>query len=374
MSPPAATDILVFVEDPGAANFIAPMLPGLASADCKVTVTAAAAGARHLAQLGVGAESLDDITEASSVFTRWSPKLVLVGTSENPETLGLKLVLAARSAGIITVGIVDGPANSAWRFRGLGNTPLEFAPDWILVPDEGTRTAFRELGYPQQNVVTVGHPHYDYVCEQRENLESIGRQVIRDRVLPGAGHRPVVTFIAEISDGLNPAQFLRDADYTLEGRGKSPQRTNIALEEVLDALALVSPHPYVVLRLHPKNGSADFEDYQGEIDFVSQTENAHEIVYASDLVVGMTSHLMVEAAILGCKTLAVLPRPQEKEWLPTIASGLTKCAANRSELRRLLADSADEWRNSPTAMLTSGQVFERGARERASGFVAHLAR
>lgn len=368
----AHTDILAFVEDPGAANFVAPLLPELASAGCTVSMVATAAGADQLARLGVGAAQLDGTLEAEDLLRRWRPRLVLIGTSENPDTLGLKLVLAARHSGITSVGAVDGPANADWRFRGPGESPLTCAPDWILVADERTRAAFVSMGQPQENVLVVGHPHYDRVWERRDQMESIGRQTIRSRIFPDAGMLRIVTFVAEISDGLNPSQYSRSPDYTLNGRGTSLRRTDIVLEEVLDALVLVSPRPYFVLRLHPKNAPGDFDVYRSEIDFLSQKEEALEIAYASDLVVGMSSQLLLEAAILGRPTLAVLPRPEERAWLSTIATGRTVCATSRSSLRGVLGGLCNSEDVSVNADIFDGP-YARGAARCASQLLANLA-
>lgn len=364
-------DILAFIEDPGAANFVAPVLPELASAGCQTGMFATAAGAEQLAKLSVVAERIEIGVDAEKLLDHWNPRLVLVGTSENPDTLGLKLVAAARCRGIVSVGVVDGPANPAWRFRGLSESPLACAPDWILVANEATRANFVSLGHPPEKILAVGHPHYDRVWERRDQLESTVRQAIRNRIFPAAGARRIVTFIAEISDGLNQSQYSRSPNYTLRGRGTSSRRTDIVLEEVLDALALVSPRPYFGLRLHPKNAPDEFAAYRSEMDFISRTEDAQELVYASDLVAGMTSHLMIEAAILGCPTLAVLPRLQEREWLATIAAGLTACAVTRTEVRALLPRFLAGESGGQGAR-PCGEAFSRGAAKRAAGVLAGL--
>jgi hypothetical protein len=60
------------------------------------------------------------------------------------------------------------------------------------------------------------------------------------------------------------------------------------------------------------------------------------MVFACDLVCGMTTMLLYEAALLGRPTLAILPRAVEGAWLPTIASGVTPAAITRPALSRML--------------------------------------
>lgn len=363
--------IMIFVEDPGAANFVAPLVPALQGAGYAVNMMAAAAGAEQLDRLGVPSERMDGITDAESLLSKRTPHLVLVGTSENRDTLGLKLIAAARQAGLPSVGVVDGPANAGWRFRGHGTSALAFAPNWILVPDQPTRAAYIALAHPAQNVLVVGHPHYDQVREQASRLSALGRQSIRKRLLPQACDRQVITFVAEISGGLNPEQYFRSEDYTLMGRGGSVRRTDIVLEELLDAMNLIAPRPYLVLRLHPKNTPDEFSAFEGEIDFVSRGEPAHELVYASDLVIGMTSHLLLEAVILGCRTLAVLPRRSEQDWLSTIDAGFTPCVTTSASLRSLLAEMC-EVENRNWTVAKADEAFVYGAAARMVDFLAGL--
>ena len=54
-----------------------------------------------------------------------------------------------------------------------------------------------------------------------------------------------------------------------------------------------------------------------EFDYFSQKELPLEVVYASDLVVGMTSMLLYEAALMGKVCLSIMPRSIEKAWLPS---------------------------------------------------------
>lgn len=365
------TKLLAFAEDPGAANFIGPLVPQLQANGFSVIVTAAGKGAEQLEKLGVVVERVGN-TPADAILDKYAPRMLLVGTSENLDTVGLHLISAAKKRAIPSIGVIDGPSNADWRFRGRSGKALAHAPDWILVPDELTRTAYVGIGCAEENVVVVGHPHLDFVLKQRDRLESVGRQVVRQRVLPQAMGRQVVTFAAEISDGLDAPQYSRTSEYSLTGRGLSVRRTEIVLEEVLDALNTLSPRPYFVLRLHPKNAPDEFAAYDREIDFTSRIDPVHDLVFASDLVVGMATHLMVEAAILGCRTLSVLPREREKVWLPTIASGVTQCVTDRSALRKTL----------PAICAAAGtgvsrealcEAFPFGAIDRASRFIVELA-
>ena len=147
---------------------------------------------------------------------------------------------------------------------------------------------------------------------------------MRGELLPDApSDRPVLVFLAEGVDQLNPDASQATAAYTLRGSGNSDDRTTIVLEEVLAAAARLDPKPYVVLRLHPKNATDDYSELRDALDMVSQGGDPLPLLWCADAVVGMTTFLLVEAALLGLPTLSVLPRAKEVEWLPTTVDRTT---------------------------------------------------
>lgn len=332
-------DVLIFVEDPGAANYVAQFAPALTERGWHARLLADGLAKDHLLQLGVRPEVVKHPTSADQILTAAQPGLLIVGTAENPDTLGLQLVVEARSAGIECIGVVDMLTNAGRRFRGRSDNPLLYTPDWLMVPDEWTAEAFAALGYPTGRILVCGHPHYDFVRATKARLERGNHNTLRQRVLPGAAaDRKTVVFAAEGSAGLTPQPDERFAEYTLTGRGTGTGRVRVVLEEFLDAVQDVRPRPYLILRLHPKDTPADYTVYVREFGSVSRGGSPLELIYAADLVVGLTSMLLLEAVLLGTTTLSVVPRTIEMDWLPSIRAGITHCVTIREQLRPTLAN------------------------------------
>src|SRR5262249_3287929 len=152
------------------------------------------------------------------------PRLVAVGTSENPDTLGLALVAAARGRNLATLGLVDAPANAWVRFRGRSDDALHYCPDSVAVPDPATRDEFIKLGLASDRIAVTGHPHWDEIREFDLSRSESRRRQIRN-ALPGCDNNAkVVTFAAELSSAVYPAEFQGSQDYTLRGSGKSTGR------------------------------------------------------------------------------------------------------------------------------------------------------
>jgi hypothetical protein len=321
--------VLVFVEDPGAANYALPLLAPLDAA-----LWTAPALLPYLEARGVHPAQ---VIEGPTADLPPETELLLVGTSENLQTAAHDLVRQAKARGIPSVGMIDFPANAAARFRGETRDPLAHAPEWLLVTDDGTARHYEELGFPADKIGRVGHPHFDTVLALREKLEQEGVAAVRRRLLPEVPDgQKLVVFLSEISGGLDPEQYRWSPEYTLDGRGGRDDRTGIVIEAFLDVSATLSPRPYRLLRLHPKNTCEEFGALLDEFDGISQAGTPLEMVFACDLVCGMTTMLLYEAALLGRPTLAILPRAVEGAWLPTIASGVTPAAITRPALSRML--------------------------------------
>jgi hypothetical protein len=347
-------DLLVFVEDPGAANWIVALQPALAQAGFDMCIVAAGAAGDYLRERGIEAEPVPVETTpaaADALLDKHDPRMIVVGTSENLDTLGLALITQAHKRGLRSLAFVDQVANAEHRFRGRSGNPLAHAPDIVLLPSDAARDAFAALGFPAASLIVTGNPHHDRVIAAARALSREGRTVVRSRVLPGLpADLPLIVFLSEIGYVVNPEGGQWERKFTLAGRGpgfmrgQATYRTAVVLEEVLDALAEIAPRPLLVVRLHPKNARNEFTAYAREVDAFSTDDDPLALVFAADLVIGMTTALLEEAHIMGRPTLAVLPRAEEREWLEALREGritaVCKRAAIVPTINRLLATRA----------------------------------
>ncbi len=333
--------MIFFVEDAGAANYLAPVLEELVNTESRATlqVIATGKGAEILQSRGILFLPVDNSKMASDVFDESPCKLVVSGTSENPETLGLKLIDEAKRREITSIGIVDGPANANYRFAGGERLiPLNHAPDWLIVANDTTKKMYVDLGFCCDRIAVCGHPAYERALGF-SRFPPATRARLRTKLYPNAPiDRPIALFVSETSDGLSPTAFSRSRDYTLFGFGTSDRRTDIVLEEVFNALNTLPQQPYFVLRLHPKNTQSEFSSYSSQIDQFSQGDDPLPCVYAADLIVGLTSILLDEAAVMGRPSLSVLPRSHERQWLFGIETGWVRCATNSQEVNVALSE------------------------------------
>ena len=142
-------------------------------------------------------------------------------------------------------------------------------------------------------------------------------------------------FVAESTDILNPNESFLDEKFTLRGRGKCKWRTGIVLEEIIDIIKTFDPKPELVLRMHPKNLKKQFVDWSNEFVF-DEIPDPLESVWQSDVILGMSSNLLVEAMHLGKPVFSVLTRTSEKEWMNELKMNFIHSVCNREDLKNLL--------------------------------------
>jgi len=333
------TDVLIFVEDPGAANYVAGLSEVFSKLGISFRLLTDGLAKTCLKDRGINTEEVEPGVSACQILTEIRPRLLLVGTAENPDTLGLSLVHQAKLSGIESIGAVDAYGNADLRFRGRSGDSLTYATDWLFVPTGLAKDSYVALGYSADQVIVCGHPHYDFVRETALRLTGKDRDVFKKRLFPGVSvDQKVLVFVSEGSARIKPRTQTYLSECTLPCDGTSVGRTEIVLKEFLDAIKLVSSRPYMVLRPHPKDVIQDYAAYQGEFDLISSSGSSIECLYAADFVVGMTGTVMMEAALMGMSSLAIVPRAAELDLLPTIQLGITPFVTTREQLRSTISD------------------------------------
>src|SRR5262249_3653757 len=148
----ARSDVLFFVEDPGAANFVAELPRSLARRGHTIHFATYSTATDYLAQRGVAINPLSADADLEPLVTRLAPRLIAVGTAENPDTFGLRLIAIAAARGIPSVGLIDSSTHLSYRFRGHSANPLEFCPDRVIVTDVVSRDGLIELGLRKDRI------------------------------------------------------------------------------------------------------------------------------------------------------------------------------------------------------------------------------
>ncbi len=321
--------VLVFVEDPGVTNMVIDFPNILKKFNFKIQIIANNYASEILLKKNISHIKILNERELIKYLKSNDFNIFLVGTSENKNSLGLNLIDIAKDKKILSIGLVDMMANYNCRFSGNSTDPLFYKPDKIIVTDENTKSKFINIGFEKENIFICSHP-------QEERLKNSKDSLIKQKIKNKKNSQRWL-FVAESSDILNPNESFFNNDFTLLGRGKCKWRTGIVLEEIIDIVKTFNPKPDLVLRMHPKNSEKQFEDWSNEFVF-DEILDPIESVLHSDVVLGMSSNLLVEAMHLGKPVFSVLTRSSEKEWMHELKMNFIYSVYNRKNLNCLLND------------------------------------
>ena len=310
-------DLVIFVEDPGAANFIIDFIKKLIESNYKFLIIAKDSSIKVLNNFGIKYSEYSRNTK-NYIYSNNLSKIYLVGTSEKRDCEGLKVIEHCNNNNIYSISFIDMSINLDLRYKGNSKNPLQFAPNHIFVIDKLAKSVLVNLGFNKNNITVVNHPVVGrlrkYFHRKNKNINSIKK----------------IVFIDEGIDKLNLENTTKNNNYFFHGTGNSINRTIIIFEELLLALTYSNIKYELIIRLHPNNDQSFYSEYYNCIDQFSKNTNPYSLIADADIVVGMTSMLLYETSFINKNHFSIIAQESEKGWLPSIAEKRTKVATNRS--------------------------------------------
>lgn len=337
--------ILAFAREAGGGAAIAPVLRELQK-ETQVLVLAKDYAADVFREAGLSPVPFPEFSEgalaqaAARHLGSAMPEVIFTSASSLPQHDMTERYLWrwARDKGIPSVAVVDQWQNYALRFSGIGpDRHLRYLPDWIAAMDDHARRGMVADGVPEDRIVVTGQPAFDGLAKVRESYGPDERAALRRAigVAPGA---VLVCFVAE--------NFARDFGETLGYTERSVLRDVLWVCERLQGEGDGPLH--LAVKLHPKNAPDDFRWVAGSappglrVTVHWKEQPPIPLVMASDVVVGMTSVLMVESILVGRPTVSLQPGARQPDGLIATVVGaiprLEDRAACLRTLRGLLRD------------------------------------
>lgn len=246
-------------------------------------------------------------SQAAAVIRDVRPNVVLTATSHNGINWEKHFIRAARTAGIPSAVVLESWANYDLRF-----SDLEFGsifPDAVYVPDEEARVQALQVGVPAESLQVTGNPAADVLADVRDRSTADQRRQRRQDLGVKTGERLVV-FLSQPHSAMPAVMERYGYDET--------QVLRMVLRGVRQCASDLNETVRLVVRPHPRESPATFA-WLGAEENVSVVVDGdgHELVLSADAVVGMTSALLVDAALLGCRALSVQPGLQGRDTLPS---------------------------------------------------------
>ncbi len=327
-------NIVAVCGDPGGANAVSPVIEFL-RAEKRVTVHALAYRQAHTlwTERNLTHEVIPDSTTHEAIraqLQHLDARLVLAGTSVNPLEFEKHYIAAARELGIPTLAVIDFWSNYRLRFSDEQGE-LVFLPDRIAVMDELAREEMITAGFPPARLTVTGHPALDSLGTHRAAFTPAQRDTLRENLCVGPDDW-LVLYASQ------PPTF-SDHDESTPPPWLDRKRTVGALLSALADLARArGKRATLLIRPHPRE---DGEIYRHLIHDtvsikVSGEGNSRDLALAADVVAGMNTMFLVEAAQLGRPTLSIrldLPLPDD---FPPNRSHLTFPVYREEDLRNAL--------------------------------------
>lgn len=232
--------------------------------------------------------------DAPAVFEEYRPESLYTGTSYTSR-IEMDFVSEAAKRGIASASFVDHYTGYDVRF-GFGMERI--LPDKIHVLDEKAASLAREAGLTESRIRITGNPYHEFLRSWQTQLTK--EEVFQQLSIPVSDAKTIL--------------FAPDPLSNAGGASKFGTDEVAILGILLDALGETGKPIQLLIKGHP-NQSMDYLKTglknlpkNVEVHLVPAEKDAllNDIIHHADLVAGMFSSLLIEAELLGSKTLAVL--------------------------------------------------------------------
>lgn len=280
----------------------------------------------------IESKDIDSEAAAINLLKEISPAAVVCGTTryQGPERL---LITAARRLRIRSIVLLDEWFNYYLRFQGIEGE-LSYLPDIICCQDEQARQEAAAEGIPPDRLFVTGSPSLSILTFKAEKFLTeppVVPDIIKDKA------RPVITFLHEthsVDYGSKPGEsgllgkFIGYTEHTVR-------------QNIFDALRKIGENCTVVEKLHPSYPGNELTPLgDGVVEWITvPNTDLLPLLWHSDLVVGMRSMALLEAAILGCSVVSYQPHLIGPQLCTAVRLNLIKSIYDKNELYHWLKEN-----------------------------------
>ena len=260
-----------------------------------------------------------DEAEVSRHFQKFRPDCLLTATSVNGVDWEKFMISESRHAGIPSLSVLDFWSNYRARFSNQRNQ-LAYLPDRIAVMDKCAQNEMIQQGFPEGCLVVTGQPVFDELFKSKTEYELEARNV-RSKYTARFPCNKVVVFLSQPISRFYASPVLCD-----NNPGYNEADVFKILVDGLEQLTIkLNIKINLLVRAHPRetwslasDGKLSWGIYLHRVE----QEKIRPLLMAADMVVGMTTVLLMESCLLGCVTVSLQPGLQGPDILPANRMGL----------------------------------------------------
>lgn len=223
--------------------------------------------------------------------------IIIAGTSMSQNSLDKRFIRAAKKLGVKNVAILDFWTNYDIRFKSA-------MPDYIFVMDAIAKADLILKNYIEKKIIITGNPSFDAF-----------------KYIPQKGDS--ITFFCQPFTELENNFGLNEIDI---------------VKDFINAFKNLGIHKKIKIKLHPRTKNTNkFEHLDVEIT----NEAVTKLIADSELIIGMNSMALFEAAMAGRKVLSYQPGLSVPDPLVTNRLKISEAVYKKEELenaiKRILA-------------------------------------
>ncbi len=310
--------IIFLARDPGGANALAPVIINISSI-YEVAVYGKDFAVERFQYFGIECNdimkfcSAIDENHIYDFLQEISPDVVFTGTSADDYTEKY-LWNAAKKQGITSIALIDSWINYGIRFSEYSlkdlsfyyeNKEFKYMPDYILVIDDYSKQEMIKEGIPENIIYVTGQPYLQYVQNRILQIDEKEVKEYKRRIGCSEKQKLIVYASDDISKTYNDS-----LDNLYWGYNEKT-----IFSYVYRALNDLNSEEFVlIIRPHPKEDIEYWSNVVRRIPqmkvIIDRSTSGDVIIKSADLIIGMQSMFLVEAALaykevvslqIGCK-------------------------------------------------------------------------
>jgi CDP-Glycerol:Poly(glycerophosphate) glycerophosphotransferase len=342
--------VLLFSRDPGGTNAVLPLIEPLRVRGNDVVVYGKDAALSIYHRSNVDCTDIHDaipsgtVEETEAFVLKLRPDLIVTGTSSEDFT-ERHLWKAAEKAGIASFAVLDQWTNYRLRLvpegedstNGNVNERALVTPSFFFIMDELAKEEMSALGIDRKRLVVTGQPFFDYVRDTGERFAPHEVEELR-RELTGNRGGMVFVFASQPITSIHRQNGMAEDHW-----GYTEQTVLKGLMTCLRKLVEdLETRLTLVIRLHPKDKPDAYAEVLStaqpvNVIFDRETDSAL-LLKAADLVIGMFSMVLLEAAILERPFISVQIGLKRQNPLILDRIGLTRSIVTNDQLEKALRE------------------------------------
>ena len=232
--------------------------------------------------------------DAHAIFQEFQPDSLYSGTSYTSR-IELDFLREAAKRGIPSASFVDHYTGFDVRF---GTEEARILPDEIHLLDEKAASLACEVGLPESRIRITGNPYHGFLRSWQSQLSK--EEVFQKLDIPVSEAKTIL--------------FAPDPLSNVGGVEKFGIDEVAILGLLLEALGEIGKPIQLLIKAHPNQSMEHLKTglknlpRNVEVHLVPSEKDAllNDIIQHADLVAGMFSSLLIEAELLGAKTLRIL--------------------------------------------------------------------